>query len=216
MKYSIKIMGLMAGVFLAFGFSASAQIDQNWGWELELGTAKSITNPNQTRFHVGVLLPAKKDYRWHRINFALVNEFYPQHYYQNDPSVGLVQDSGFSPQMHLTYGLEARTYKSDIVAIYAGGEIGGAVVLKDRTTNTWANSNLNESPAINRTESTTFRAMINPYVGMKVWLSDRIGVFGEGWAMTSLYTESDATSSTFNFDQSMEFRVGMTFKMGMN
>ncbi len=215
MKHSLTVVGLLACWLMGFGISASAQVDQNWNWELESGLSRSFTSPDQSRFHLGVLFPAGKNYRWHRISLDLANEFYPGYYYREDPDAALVQDSGMTQQLSLTYGMEFRTYKSDIVAIYAGAEVGAGIAFTDRTTTTWPEANLNTTPTIERNESISPRALINPYVGMKVWLSDRIGFYGEGWLMTSLYGENTANSSTFNLDQSMEFRMGITFKMGM-
>lgn len=215
MRQSLTVIGLMAFILTSLHFSASAQVDQNWGWELESGISRSITTSDQTRFHVAALIPANKDYRWHRLSVGLMNEFYPGYYYREEPDAALVQDSGMTQQLSLTYGMEFRTYKSDIVAIYAGAEVGAGLAFKDRTLKTWPEANLNEPATVDRQESTTARALINPYVGMKVWLSDRIGFFGEGWLMSSLYSENIGTSTAINFDQSPEFRVGITFKMGM-
>lgn len=215
MKHSLTVIGLLAFLLMGFGISASAQIDQNWNWEIESGLARSLSNPDQSRFHLGVQFPAGKNYRWHRISVDLGNEFPPGYYYRNTPDAALVRDSGMTQQLSLSYGLELRTYKSDIVAIYAGAEVGAGIVFTDRTVTTWPEANLNTTPTIERNESITARALINPYVGMKVWLSDRIGFYGEGWAMTSLYGENTAASSSFNLDQNLELRMGITFKMGM-
>lgn len=215
MKQSLTVVGLLAFLLLGSSISTSAQIDQNWNWELESGISRSISNPNQSRFHLGIQLPSARNYRWHRISLGLANEFYPGFYYREDPDAALVQDSGMTQLLSLTYGMEFRTYKSDIVAIYAGAEVGAGIAFTDHTITTWSEANLNSTPTIERNESINPRALINPYIGMKVWLSDRIGVYGEGWLMTSLYGENSANSSTFNLDQSPELRIGITFKMGM-
>lgn len=214
MKHSITVIGLLACLFLGLQISTTAQVDQNWNWEIETGLSRSISDADLTRFHVGVQFPAARQYRWHRISLDLANEFYPGFYYRTDPVSALVQDSGMTQQLSLTYGMEARTYKNDIVAIYAGAEVGAGVMFIDRTTSTWAEANLNEPASIDRDESICARALVNPYVGMKVWLSDQIGFFGEGWTMTSFYVENDGASSSFNLDQSVEFRFGITFKIG--
>ena len=58
---------------LALG--ASAQMNQNWNWELETAIAKPISDPYETAFHLGVLLPATTHYRWHRVSIDLRNRF---------------------------------------------------------------------------------------------------------------------------------------------
>lgn len=57
------------------------------------------------------------------------------------------------------------------------------------------------------------RALISPFAGVTVWLSDEIGVFGQLWANNSLFYEDDGQAQTFTFDMTPDLRIGLTFRM---
>lgn len=193
--------------------SASAQMEQNWNWEVEGAIAKPISDPYETAFHLGVLLPAKTNYRWHRLSLDLRNQFDQNYLYQFDQNDGLRRDSGLVQEVSLRYGLEARTYKSDNVAIYFGVEAGGAISVTNRQRSVWADGDISGNPEIETFDFQTYKALISPFAGLTVWLSDEIGVFGQLWANNSLFFEDDGQSQTFNFDMTPDLRIGLTLRM---
>ncbi len=204
-------------LFLSFCPVAFSQVAQTWNREFEVGVSKTFESPGYARFHVGMLTPGKKEYRWRRVSLDFANTFfYPGSYYRNSTELELRQDSGLFQQINLTYGIEARTYRSKDFALYAGCEAGAGYQWGHKTTFIFEEGNLNDAPIIERVQERNMGLVVNPYVGFTAMLSDQIGFFCQGWMFTSLFLENTSTSRAVSFYQTPELRLGMNLRLGRN
>lgn len=194
--------------------STFAQVDDTQRIALDFGISRMIGGGDLTGFHSGVILPSQQEDRFHRLSFDFRNIGYTGVYYpqSNDPLV-IVQDSGYTHQLNLTYGFEERTTSSDQVSIYYGIEFGAGYLWNRKATRSWEDGNLSETPVTTQDRSKSVKALVNPFVGCTVWLSDGIGLYGQGWFMSELFTEKIASETQLQFNASLELRIGITLQI---
>lgn len=178
---------------------------------LDIGISRFIGGGDLTGFHSGVILPSRQEDRFHRLSFDFRNTGYTGVYYpQSGSPLVIVQDSGYTHQLNLTYGFERRTSSSDQVSFYYGIEFGAGYLWNRKATRSWEDGNLAETPVTTQDRSKIIKALVSPFVGCTVWLSDGIGLYGQGWFMSELYTEKIAGETEFQLNAPLELRVGVT------
>lgn len=198
----------------AIGNIAFAQTKLHQQVALDIGISRFIAGGDLTGFHSGVILPSQQEDRFHRLSFDFRNTGYTGAYYpqSNDP-LDIVQDSGYTHQLNLTYGVERSTSSSDQVSFYYGIEFGAGYLWNRKATRSWEDGNLAETPVTTQDRSKIVKALISPFVGCTVWLSDGIGLYGQGWFMSELFTEKIAGETQFQLNAPLELRVGVTLQL---
>lgn len=198
----------------AIGNIAFAQTKLLQQAALDIGISRFIAGGNLTGFHFGMILPSQPEDRFHRLSFDFRNTAYPHAYFpQSGGPFAISQDSGFTHQLNLTYGFERRTSSSDQVSFYYGIEFGAGYLWNRKATRSWEDGNLAETPVTIQDRSKIVKALVSPFVGCTVWLSDGIGIYGQGWFMSELFVEKIAGETQFQFNVPLELRVGVTLQL---
>ncbi len=191
-----------------------APVSAQTHWELETGIARTLSNPDHTTFHYGVLTSKDSSGWWKRMSLDLRNRLYPQ-YRVLYPWAGntVQQDSGMTQFAHLSLGLEKRGYRHEYLALYAGAEAGVGYAWTNRTIRQWEGGNLNEDPSIETIRLRQIGFSLSPYVGLTIWMDERIGFFAQMWWYNRMLVGNSGSTTSIDYLGQFEGRAGVTLTL---
>jgi hypothetical protein len=191
---------------------AQSDFPTTWRTELQGGILLPVLTSQGVGFHLTGLLPAHKLTDRHRISVDFQRDAYPMQIVLMNQGDFAVQDSGAIYSLGLSYGREARKFLGEQVMLTLGAEGGIGYSRSFRTTRNWLDGDLSGPPAIARSVTDQWLALLSGFTGITVWIAKDVGLTGQGWLRTRFSTESAQNTRTFGLDQQLSLRMGLVYR----